>query len=121
VKKQLLILLLVLPWMGFGQPLRRVEQYNLDSVAKSNVAKIVYPQTHDGMLSYNPFWRFKITASVQLNSNIFSEELTTEDWLSFGAYDIRARFYITPNFKIFQKTFITGNNIFYTTGIVTKF
>ena len=121
MRKQLLILLLVLPWMGFSQPLRRVEQYNLDSVARANFAKIACPQTHDGILSYNPFWRFKITASVQLNSNIFLNGLTTEDWLSFGAYDIRARFYITPNFKVFQKVFITGKNTFNTTGVVFKF
>jgi len=121
VKKQLLILLLVFPWIGFGQPFKRIEQYNLDSVARANFANITYLQTHDGILLYNPFPRFKITVSIQLNSDIFLNGLTTEDWLSFGAYDIRARFYITPNFKVFQKVFITGKNIFNTTGVVFKF
>jgi hypothetical protein len=121
VKKQLLVLLWVIPCIVLSQPLRRIEYYNLDSIAKSNIEKIVYHQPPTGILTYNPFWRFKITASVQLNSDVFQNELTVEDYLNICSYDVRARFYITPGLKVFQRVFLTGNNRFYTTGAVLKF
>lgn len=121
MKKYLIIGFLGIYSSIFSQPLRQIERYNLDSIARSNIGKIVYSQKPSKILSYNPFDRFKLTASVQLNSSIFSNGLTTEDLLSFGAYDIRARYYVTPNLKVFQRAFTTGNNTFHTTGLVYKF
>jgi len=114
-------LIWVIPCIFLSQPLRRVEQYNLDSIAKSNIAKIVAPKTPTGILAYNPFWRLKVTASVQLNSNVFQNGLTAEDYLNISSYDIRARFYVIPDLKVFQRVFITGKNTFNTTGIMLKF
>lgn len=124
-----LLLLLIGYNCSFSQPIRIYgEHYNLDSVAKANVAiakanvaNIVYKQPASKIFTTNPMNRFKFTARVQLNSSAFANGLTTEDLLSFGAYDLRARYYITPDFKVFQRMFIVGNKTFHTTGVVFKF
>jgi len=102
-------------------------QRNLDSIAKANVRAICYSQGSQGYFSTNPNLKFKVTFSANINSNIsFSSlgDLTLQDYLSLGAYDVRFRYYITPDFKIFQRVFITGvdrTNYFFTTGVVLKF
>ena len=119
-----LLLLLIGYNCVFSQPLRTYGEYynyNLDSIAKANVANIVYKQPASKKFTTNPMNRFKFTARVQLNSSAFANGLTTEDLLSFGAYDLRVRFYITPDLKVFQRMFIVGTKTFYTTGVVFKF
>lgn len=121
--KTITLLLFILEYnCSFSQPLRTYgEHYNLDSIAKANIANIVYKQPASKIFTTNPMNRFKFTARIQLNSSAFANGLTTEDLLSFGAYDIRARFYITPDLKVFQRMFIVGTKTFYTTGVVFKF
>ena len=115
-----LLLLFCLPFVLFSQR-------NLDSIAKANVKAICHPQDPSGYFSTNPDCKFKVTFSANINSNIsFSSlgDLTIQDYLSLGAYDIRFRYYITPDLKIFQRMFITGidrTNYFFTTGVVLKF
>jgi len=117
-----LLLLLIGYNCSFSQPIRIYgEHYNLDSIAKANIANIVYKQPASKIFTTNPMNRFKFTARVQLNSSAFANGLTTEDLLSFGAYDLRARYYITPDLKVFQRMFIVGTKTFYTTGVVFKF
>lgn len=121
--KTITLLLFILGYnCSFSQPLRTYgKHYNLDSIAKANIANIVYKQPASKIFTTNPMNRFKFTARVQLNSSAFANGLTTEDLLSFGAYDLRARYYITPDFKVFQRMFIVGNKTFHTTGVVFKF
>lgn len=121
--KTITLLLFILEYnCSFSQPIRIYgEHYNLDSIAKANIANIVYKQPASKIFTTNPMNRFKFTARVQLNSSAFANGLTTEDLLSFGAYDLRARYYITPDLKVFQRMFIVGTKTFYTTGVVFKF
>jgi hypothetical protein len=113
-----------------SQPLKLYDdKYNFDSIAKININKILIPKTSDGIVVIKPYDRFKVTLSTKLNSSVIINanglsELTITDYFNFGAYDIRARFYITPNFKVFQRVFITGinkNNYLFSTGVMLKF
>jgi hypothetical protein len=128
MKRLLTTAALLVSLHSLSQPVRTYEERrNLDSIAKANVNQIFSSSQRDGIFTYQPIERFKVTASAQLNTNVFSNglsNLTTNDILSFGAYDIRARFYITPTFKIFQRVFITGTgktNYFFTTGFIKRF
>ena len=116
--------ILSLIWFNVGgQPLH-TQNPHLDSIAKANVKKILYSSGSGRILIIQPTERFKLTFSAQVNNNPFSTNMTLSDWLCIGAYDVRARFYITPTLKVFQRVFITGfekTNFFFTTGFVKKF
>jgi len=99
---------------------------NYDSIAKSNFSKITFKPKRDYVyrLRYD---KFQISVSSKLRRiptiDTFSD-LTIDDIIFAGSYDIRARFYISPNVKVFQRLFITGlseSQIFHTTGVIIKF
>ena len=119
---KLALLFSIVVSFGFGQ-----RERNLDSIAKANVKAIVYNRDHHGYFSTDPSRRFKLTISAGVNSNLnFSNigHFKLHDYFNFGAYDIRARFYITHNIKIFQRVLVTGlyeSNYFFTTGLIKKF
>lgn len=125
--KQILIIFLLLSSFGFSQPL--INQYSkidYQSIAKSNVSKITFKPKSDYVfrLEYD---NFQLSISSKLKRVPFQDkfsDLTVDDIIFAGSYDIRARFYISPNVKVFQRAFITGlsnSHIFHTTGITIKF
>ena len=125
--KQILIIFLLLSSIGFSQPLMR--QYsNIDyqSIAESNFKKITFKPKSDYVwrLEYD---KFQLSISSKIKRVPFQDrfsDLTVDDIIFAGSYDIRARFYISPNVKVFQRVFITGlsnSQIFHTTGITIKF
>ena len=125
--KRILIIFLLLSPIGFSQPLMR--QYsNIDyqSIAESNFKKITFKPKSDYVcrLEYD---KFQLSISSKIKRVPFQDrfsDLTVDDIIFAGSYDIRARFYISPNVKVFQRAFITGlsnSQIFHTTGVVIKF
>ena len=125
--KRILIIFLLLSSFGFSQPLMR--QYsNIDyqSIAESNFKKITFKPKSDYVcrLEYD---KFQLSISSKIKRVPFQDrfsDLTVDDIIFAGSYDIRARFYISPNVKVFQRAFITGlsnSQIFHTTGVVIKF
>ena len=125
--KRILIIFLLLSPIGFSQPLMR--QYsNIDyqSIAESNFKKITFKPKSDYVcrLEYD---KFQLSISSKIKRVPFQDrfsDLTVDDIIFAGSYDIRARFYISPNVKVFQRAFITGlsnSQIFHTTGITIKF
>ena len=125
--KRILIIFLLLSSFGFSQPL--INQYSkidYQSIAKSNVSKITFKPKSDYVfrLEYD---NFQLSISSKLKRVPFQDkfsDLTVDDILFAGSYDIRARFYISPNVKVFQRAFITGlsnGQVFHTTGIIIKF
>jgi hypothetical protein len=111
----------------YSQPLMKTyTNINYDSIAKSNFSKITFKPKRDYVyrLRYD---KFQISVSSKLRripvTDTFSD-LTIDDIIFAGSYDIRARFYISPNVKVFQRLFITGlseSQIFHTTGVIIKF
>jgi len=111
----------------YSQPLMKTyTNINYDSIAKSNFSKITFKPKRDYVyrLRYD---KFQISVSSKLRripvTDTFSD-LTIDDIIFAGSYDIRARFYISPNVKVFQRVFITGlseSQIFHTTGVLIKF
>lgn len=127
MKNLILIFGLLIHQVTFSQPLMRTyTKINYDSIAKSNFEKIVYKQKSDFVyrLKYN---KFQLSISTKLKSMNLVEtfsNLTINDLIFAGSYDIRLRFYVSSNIKIFQRVFITGvsnSQIFYTTGLIMKF
>jgi len=127
MKNLILIFGLLIHQVIFSQPLMRTyTNINYDSIAKSNFEKIVYKQKSDFVyrLKYN---KFQLSISTKLKSMNLVEtfsNLTINDLIFAGSYDIRLRFYVSSNIKIFQRVFITGvsnSQIFYTTGVIMKF
>ena len=127
MKNLILIFGLLIHQVTFSQPLMRTyTKINYDSIAKSNFEKIVYKQKSDFVyrLKYN---KFQLSISTKLKSMNLVEtfsNLTINDLIFAGSYDIRLRFYVSSNIKIFQRVFITGvsnSQIFYTTGVIMKF
>lgn len=125
--KRILIIFLLLSSFGFSQPLMR--QYsNIDyqSIARTNVSKITFKPKSDYVcrLEYD---KFQLSISSKIKRVPFQDrfsDLTVDDIIFAGSYDIRGRFYISPNVKVFQRAFITGlsnSQIFHTTGVVIKF
>lgn len=126
--KLLTFLILISFSCCFSQPLRnKYQNYNYDSIAKSNLSRYTIQNENDGICKIQPSERFKVTISTRINNNPIQNgiyNITFNDILFAGSYDIRARFYITPDLKVFQRVFITGlgnQNIFYTTGFIVKF
>ena len=111
----------------YSQPLMKTyTNINYDSIAKSNFSKITFKPKRDYVyrLRYD---KFQISVSSKLRrisvTDTFSD-LTIDDIIFAGSYDIRARFYISSNVKVFQRLFITGlseSQIFHTTGVIIKF
>ena len=127
MKNLILIFGLLVHQVIFSQPLMRTyTNINYDSIAKSNFEKIVFKQKSDFVyrLKYN---KFQLSISTKLKSMNLVEtfsNLTINDLIFAGSYDIRLRFYVSSNIKIFQRIFITGvsnSQIFYTTGVIMKF
>ena len=120
---KLALLFSIVSLFGFGQYER-----NLDSIAKANI-NVVLNHYQDSLifLSTNPYKRLKLTVSARVNDNLnFSniEHFTIHDYFNLGVYDVRLRYYITHDIKIFQRVLITGldeSNYFFTTGIVKWF
>ena len=127
MKPLILIFGLLIQQVIFSQPLMRTyTNINYDSIAKSNFEKIVFKQKSDFVyrLKYN---KFQLSISTKLKSINLVEtfsNLTINDLIFAGSYDIRLRFYVSSNIKIFQRVFITGvsnSQVFYTTGLIIKF
>lgn len=111
----------------YSQPLMR--QYsNMDyqSIAESNFKKITFKPKNDYVYKLD-YGQFQLSVSTKLKRVPFQDkfsDLTVDDILFAGSYDIRARFYISPNVKVFQRAFITGlsnGQVFHTTGVIIKF
>jgi len=127
MKKLILLFGLLIHQVTFSQPLIRPYTYiNYDSIAKSNFEKITNKQKSDFVyrLQYN---KFQLSISTKLKRIPFVDtfsDLTINDIIFAGSYDIRLRFYVSPNVKVFQRLFITGlsnSQIFHTTGLIIKF
>jgi hypothetical protein len=125
--KQILIIFLLLSSIGFSQPL--INQYSkidYQSIAESNFNKITFKPKSDYVYRLE-YYNFQLSISSKLKKVPFQDkfsDLTVNDIIFAGSYDIRARFYISPNVKVFQRAFITGlsnSQIFHTTGITIKF
>lgn len=125
--KTIFITLLFFTFFGYSQPLMR--QYsNIDyqSIAESNFKKITFKPKNDYVCRLD-YGQFQLSVSTKLKRVPFQDkfsDLTVDDILFAGSYDIRARFYISPNVKVFQRAFITGlsnGQVFHTTGIIIKF
>jgi hypothetical protein len=125
--KQILIIFLLLSSIGFSQPL--INQYSkidYQSIAESNFKKITFKPKSDYVYRLE-YYNFQLSISSKLKKVPFQDkfsDLTVNDIIFAGSYDIRARFYISPNVKVFQRAFITGlsnSQIFHTTGITIKF
>lgn len=125
--KTIFITLLFFTFIGYSQPLMR--QYsNMDyqSIAESNFKKITFKPKNDYVCRLD-YGQFQLSVSTKLKRVPFQDkfsDLTVDDILFAGSYDIRARFYISPNVKVFQRAFITGlsnGQVFHTTGIIIKF
>jgi len=111
----------------YSQPLMRTyPTIDYEGIAKNNFSKITLKPKNDYVcrLEYN---KFQLSVSSKLRRiptmDTFSD-LTIDDIIFAGSYDIRARFYISPNVKVFQRLFITGlsdSQIFHTTGVIIKF
>lgn len=110
----------------FSQPL--VNKYsiiNYDSIARSNVNNIVFKPENDYVCRLEHS-KFQLSVSTKIKRTPLQDkfsDLTIDDVIFVGSYDIRARFYITPNIKVFQRAFITGlsgGQIFHTTGVMIK-
>ena len=125
--KRILIIFILLSSIGFSQPL--INQYSTidyQSIARTNVSKITFKPKSDYVcrLEYD---KFQLSISSKIKRVPFQDsfsDLTVDDIIFAGSYDIRARFYISPNVKVFQRAFITGlsnSQIFHTTGIIIKF
>ena len=125
--KRILIIFILLSSIGFSQPL--INQYSTidyQSIARTNVSKITFKPKSDYVcrLEYD---KFQLSISSKIKKVPFQDrfsDLTVDDIIFAGSYDIRARFYISPNVKVFQRAFITGlsnSQIFHTTGIIIKF
>ena len=125
--KRILIIFLLLSSIGFSQPL--MNQYptiDYQSIARTNVGKITFKPKSDYVcrLEYD---KFQLSISSKIKRVPFQDsfsDLTVDDIIFAGSYDIRDRFYISPNVKVFQRAFITGlsnSQIFHTTGVVIKF
>jgi len=127
MKKLILLFGLLIHQVIFSQPLMRAyTNINYDSISKSNFSKFTLKPKNDYVyrLEYN---KFQLSVSSKLRRiptmDTFSD-LTIDDIIFAGSYDIRARFYISPNVKVFQRLFITGlsdSQIFHTTGVIIKF
>jgi len=127
MKKLILLFGLLIHQVIFSQPLMRTyTNINYDSISKSNFNKFTLKPKNDYVcrLEYN---KFQLSVSSKLRRiptmDTFSD-LTIDDIIFAGSYDIRARFYISPNVKVFQRLFITGlsdSQIFHTTGVIIKF
>ena len=125
--KTIFITLLFFTFFGYSQPLMR--QYsNIDyqSIAESNFKKITFKPKNDYVCRLD-YGQFQLSVSTKLKRVPFQDkfsDLTVDDILFAGSYDIRARFYISPNVKVFQRAFITGlsnGQVFHTTGVIIKF
>ncbi len=125
--KRILIIFLLLSSIGFSQPL--MNQYSTidyQSIAKTNFSKIQFKPKSDYVcrLEYD---KFQLSISSKIKRVPFQDrfsDLTVDDIIFAGSYDIRARFYISPNVKVFQRAFITGlsnSQFFHTTGVLIKF
>ena len=125
--KRILIIFILLSSIGFSQPL--INQYSTidhQSIARTNVSKMTFKPKSDYVcrLEYD---KFQLSISSKIKRVPFQDrfsDLTVDDIIFAGSYDIRARFYISPNVKVFQRAFITGlsnSQIFHTTGIIIKF
>jgi hypothetical protein len=106
--------------------MRTYSTIDYEGIAKNNFSKITFKPKKDYVyrLRYD---KFQISVSSKLRRiptiDTFSD-LTIDDIIFAGSYDIRARFYISPNVKVFQRVFITGlseSQIFHTTGVIVKF
>lgn len=125
--KRILIIFLLLSSIGFSQPL--MNQYSTidyQSIARTNVGKITFKPKSDYVCRLEHD-KFQLSISSKIKRVPFQDsfsDLTVDDIIFAGSYDIRARFYISPNVKVFQRAFITGlsnSQIFHTTGITIKF
>jgi hypothetical protein len=125
--KQILIIFLLLSSIGFSQPL--INQYptiDYQSIARTNFSKITFKPKSDYVYRLE-YGQFQLSVSTKLKRVPFQDkfsDLTVDDILFAGSYDIRARFYISPNVKVFQRAFITGlsnGQVFHTTGVIIKF
>lgn len=127
MKKLILLFGLLIHQVTFSQPLMRTySTIDYEGIAKNNFNKFTLNPKNDYVyrLEYN---KFQISVSSKLrripSMDTFSD-LTIDDIIFAGSYDIRARFYISPNVKVFQRLFITGlsdSQIFHTTGVIIKF
>jgi hypothetical protein len=106
--------------------MRTYSTIDYEGIAKNNFSKITLKPKNDYVcrLEYN---KFQLSVSSKLRRiptmDTFSD-LTIDDIIFAGSYDIRGRFYISPNVKVFQRVFITGlseSQIFHTTGVIIKF
>jgi hypothetical protein len=106
--------------------MRQYSTIDYQSIAKTNVSKIIYKPKSDYVWRFE-YDKFQLSISSKLKRVPFQDrfsDLTVDDIIFAGSYDIRARFYLSPNVKVFQRVFITGlsnNQIFHTTGIIIKF
>jgi hypothetical protein len=125
--KTIFITFLFFTFFGYSQPsINQYSKIDYQSIAKSNVSKITFKPKSDYVfrLEYD---NFQLSISSKLKRVPFQDkfsDLTVDDIIFAGSYDIRARFYISPNVKVFQRAFITGlsnSQIFHTTGITIKF
>ena len=127
IMKQILIIFLLLSSIGFSQPLIETYSYiDYQSIANSNLSKIIFKPKNDYVCRLE-YYNFQLSVSSKLKRVPFQDkfsDLTVDDIIFAGSYDIRARFYISPNIKVFQRVFVTGlsnTQIFHTTGIIIKF
>jgi hypothetical protein len=106
--------------------MRQYSNIDYQSIAESNFKKITFKPKSDYVcrLEYD---KFQLSISSKIKRVPFQDrfsDLTVDDIIFAGSYDIRARFYVSPNVKVFQRAFITGlsnSQIFHTTGIIIKF
>ena len=125
--KTIFITLLFFTFFGYSQPLiRQYSNIDYQSIAKSNFKKITFKPKNDYVCRLD-YGQFQLSVSTKLKRVPFQDkfsDLTVDDILFAGSYDIRARFYISPNVKVFQRAFITGlsnGQVFHTTGVIIKF
>lgn len=109
----------------------------MDSISMSKLSLSTHYAKHrEMMVSWVPLHKIKITVKTRVNRSMvsqvamsdslgdFFDELDTEDFLSLGAYDIRAKLYINRKVRLLGRVLITGiqtQNYFYSFGLSFKF
>ena len=108
--------------------------YQMDSVARANLAKICLTNQTSNMLTlrYSKWVKFTITTHVNASASnrnyimsIIDQSSSSEiyDLANIVTYDIRAKVYLTKRLHFLGRTYINGNKpntMLYTGGLVYR-
>lgn len=139
INKCILIAILLISTSLFGQK-AMINPYEakMDSISISRLCLKLEPaknQKHT-LVTLKPHKKVKITMKTRLNFNVINkisvengvdealDDLNTDDYISLGSYDVRAKIYINSKIRLLTRVVVTGiqtNTYFYSSGLFINF